>query len=108
MSNITLLIIIISFSALYLYLIKLLKNDKFSKDLLFFLLIGIILIFTLTIFYCYFQELNLSIIISGLLVINNFLLIRELKLISNKSLVFSLPYFIIFLTIFLYLLIKLF
>ena len=85
MSNTILLILIVSFSLLYLYLINLLKNDKFSKDLLFFVLISIILIFTLSVFYYYFQELAISLIISGLLVINNTLMIREIKLINNKS-----------------------
>ena len=107
MSNLTLLILIVSFSTLYLYLINLLKNDRFSKDLLFFLLISIILIFTLSIFYYYFQELSVSLIISGLLVINNILLVREIKLINNKSIIFSIPYFLFFLGVFIYLIIKL-
>ena len=108
MSNLTLLILIISFSSLYLYLINLLKNDRFSNDLLFFLLISIILIFTLSVFYYYFQELNISIIISGLLVINNYLLLREIRLINNKLIIFPIPYFIFFLGVFIFLIIKLF
>lgn len=106
MSNITLIILIVSFSTLYLYLINLLKNNKFSKDLLFFLLISIILIFTLSVFYYYFQELNISLIISGLLVINNLFIINEIKHINKKLVIFPIPYFLFFLGVFIYLIIK--
>ena len=108
MSNITLLILIVSFSMLYLYFLKLLKQDKFSNDLLFFLIISIILIFTLTIFYYYFQEINISIVISFLLVINNLFMVREIYLIDKKYLLIPLPYFIFFLSVFIYLITKLF
>lgn len=107
MSNITLLILIISFSSLYIYFLKLLKQDKFSNDLLFFLIISIILIFTLTIFYYYFQELLLSAIISGLLVINNTLMLREIKLIDKKYIFIPLPYYLFFFCVFIYIIIKL-
>ena len=108
MSNITLLILIISFSSLYIYFLKLLKQDKFSNDLLFFLIVSIILIFNLTVFYYYFQELNISIIISGLLVINNLLMVREIRLINKKFILIPIPYFLFFLGVFITLLIKLF
>ena len=108
MSNYTLLILIISFSLLYLYFLKLLKQDRFSNDLLFFLIISIILIFTLTIFYYYFQELNISIVISGLLVINNLLMLREIKLIDKRYVFIPLPYFLFFLGVFIYLITRLF
>ena len=107
MSNITLIILIVSFSSLYLYFLKLLKQDKFSNDLLFFLIISIILIFTLTIFYYYFQELLISLIISGLLVINNALMLKEIKLIDKKYIFIPLPYFLFFLGVFVFLIIKL-
>ena len=108
MSNITLLILIVSFSLLYLYFLNLIKQDKFSNDLLFFLIISIILIFTLTIFYFYFQELYISIIISGLLVINNLLMVKEISLINKRFIYIPLPYFLFFLGVFIYLLTKLF
>lgn len=107
MSNSTLLILIVSFSLLYLYFLKLIKQNKFSNDLLFFLIISIILIFTLTIFYYYFQELKISTIISGLLVINNILMVREIRLIDKKYTIISIPYFIFFLGVFIYLILKL-
>ena len=106
MSNISLIIAIVSFSLLYLYLLNLIKIDKFNNDLLFFLIIGIILIFTLAVFYYYFQELNISLIISGLLVVNNTLLLRELYIIKRKSTLFGLPYLIFFIYIFFKILIK--
>ena len=108
MSNITLLILIVSFSLLYLHFLNLVKQDKFSNDLLFFLIVSIILIFNLTIFYYYFQELNISIIISGLLVINNLLMVREIRLINKKFIIIPIPYFLFFLGVFITLLIKLF
>ena len=108
MSNNTLLIVIVSFSLLYLYFLKLVKQDKFSNDLLFFFIISIVLIFTLTIFYYYFQELNISIIICGLLVINNLLMVREIKLIDKRFIFIPLPYFLFFLITFIYLIIRLF
>ena len=108
MSNITLLILIVSFSLLYLLFLNLVKQDKFSNDLLFFLIVSIILIFNLTVFYYYFQELNISIIISGLLVINNLLMVREIRLINKKFILIPIPYFLFFLGVFITLLIKLF
>ena len=108
MSNITLLILIVSFSLLYLLFLNLVKQDKFSNYLLFFLIVSIILIFNLTVFYYYFQELNISIIISGLLVINNLLMVREIRLINKKFILIPIPYFLFFLGVFITLLIKLF
>ena len=108
MSNITLLLLIVSFSLLYIFFLHLLKQDKFSNDLLFFLIINIILIFTLSIFYYYFQELNISIIISGLLTINNILIIREMMLIRKVFIFISLPYFLFFFGVFIYLITRLF
>jgi len=108
MSNITLLILIVSFSLLYLYFLKLLKQDKFSNDLLFFLIISIILIFILSVFYYYFQELNISIIISFLLVINNMLMLREIIHIDKRFLFVPIPYFLFFLGVLINLILKLF
>lgn len=108
MSNFTLLILIISFSLLYIFFLKLLKQNKFTNDLLFFLIISVILIFTLNIFYYYFQELNISIVISALLVINNFLMLREISLINKRYILIAIPYFLFFLGIFIYLIIRLF
>ena len=108
MSNISMLFLIISFSLLYLYIINSLKNNKLSKDLLFFLLISIILMFSLTIFYFYFQDNNISLILSFLLVINNYLMIREIRIINHHYIYITLPYFIYFLYVFIKILIKFF
>ena len=108
MSNISMLFLIISFSLLYLYIINSLKNNKLSKDLLFFLLISIILMFSLTIFYFYFQDNNISLIISFLLVINNYLMLREIRIINYHYIYISFPYFIYFLYVFIKILIKFF
>ncbi|MBR1416639.1 MAG: hypothetical protein IJ572_02350 [Bacilli bacterium] len=106
MSNISLLILVLSFSLFYLYIINSLKEDKLSKDLLFFLLIGIILIFTLAVFYFYFQDINLSLIISFLLCINNYLLIREIKNINKRYIIITIPYFLYFIYVFFIILLK--
>ena len=106
MSNISLLIVIISFSLFYLYLINSLKEDKLSKDMLFFTLISIILIFTLTVFYFYFQDIAISLVISILLMVNNFFLIKEIKYINKKYVLVTLPYFLYFVYTTIYILIK--
>ena len=107
MSNISLLVLIISFSLFYLFLVDSLKNNHISKDLLFFLFIGILLIFSLSIFYFYFQDINLSFIISILLIINNLLLTREIFIIKHRLFIITIPYFLYFFYIFIFLLIKL-
>ena len=108
MSNISLLILIISFSLLYLCLINTLKNNKFTNDLLFFLLIDMILVFTLSIFYFHFQELNISIIISIFLIFDNILLFKELTTISKKASILTIPYLLYFTYVFIKLLFKIF
>ena len=107
MSNLSLLILIMSFSLLYLFFINSLKEDNFSKDLLFSLLIGTILIFSLSIFYFYFEDLKLSLILNFLLIINNLLILREIKLINDRYVLSSIPYVLYFIYTFFYILLKL-
>ena len=108
MSNVSLLILIVSFSLFYLFLVDSLKDDHISKDLLFFVLIGIILVFSLSVFYFYFQDINLSFIISLLLVLNNLLMLKEIKLIHHKFFLVTIPYFLYFVYVFILLFTKLF
>jgi len=96
MSIISLLILIISFSLFYLALISKINKENFTNDLLFFLLIGFILIFTLSVFYFYFQDYNLSFVVSLILVLNNILLLKELVFINKYYLFIILPYFLYF------------
>ncbi len=107
MSSLSLLILIIVFSLFYLYIIKSLKDNTITMDLLFFLFVGIILSFTLCVFYFYFNDLTISAIISFILMINNFLTIREIKHINKKYIIVSILYFIYSVYIFSYVLLKL-
>ena len=108
MANISLLILLISFSIFYIFLLDSLKDNHISKDLLFFIFTNIMLIFFLSIFYYYFQNINVSFIISFLLTINNVLMLREIFLIHHRFFVVSIPYLIYFLYVFILLFIKLF
>ena len=108
MSRPSLLILIIIFSLFYLFIINSLKNDKISKDLLFFLLVNILLVFSLNIFYFYFQNEVFSFIISFLLLINNILMFKEIKYIHSKYYLITIPYFIYIIYIVIFMLIKLF
>ena len=108
MSNISLLILIVSFSLFYLFLVDSIKDNHISNDLLFFVFIDIILVFSLSIFYFYFQDINLSFIISILLTINNLLILREVFLIKHRFFIITLPYFLYFAYISIFLLFKLF
>lgn len=99
-----LLFIVISISLLFLTLINLLSKDLITNDLLFFIFVWIILSIALLIFYFYFQDYYISFITSGMLLVNNFLLVRELKRISNHYDILSLPFFFITTYLFSYLL----
>jgi hypothetical protein len=100
----TLLWLIISLSLLFFLFINLLKKNLISNDLLFFIFASTILSLTLLVFYFYFQDYFISFISSCMLMINNFLLIREIKHIIKHYDFMSLPYFAISIYIFSYLL----
>ena len=100
----TLLFLIISISLLFLTLINLLKNNLISNDLLFFIFVSIILSISLLIFYFYFQDYFIGFITSSMMLINNFLLIREIKSIIKHYDIFTLPFWFLTVYIFAYLL----
>ena len=108
MSNISLLFFVLSFSIFYLSIINSIYKNKISKDLLIFIIIGILLVFCLSIFYFHFNEIVLSILISILLIVNNCLIVKEMKIISNKYYFTSLIYLIYFIYVFIFLLTKFF
>ena len=95
MSIYTLLFTIIAVSLLFFYLIDLLIENKISNDLLFFVFLSVLLSGTLIIFYYYFQDHLISFITSFVLMFNNFLLIREIKIIENKYIGITIPFFIL-------------
>lgn len=94
MSLKTLLLLVISISLLFLYLISLLALNKLSKDLVFFIFAAIILSTTLLIFYYYFQDNFVALLSSSMLTINNYLLIREIKRITGHYKIITIPFFI--------------
>ena len=100
----TLLWLIISLSLLFFLFINLLKNDLISNDLLFFIFASTILSITVLIFYFYFQDDFISFIAASMLMINNFFLIRELKHILRHYDLMSIPYLVISIYFFAYLL----
>ena len=104
MSIYTLLFTIIAVSLLFFYLIDLLMENRITNDLLYFVFLTVILSGTLIIFYYYFQDMIISLITSFVLMFNNFLLIREIKHIENRYVGVSLPYFILSVYFFSYIL----
>lgn len=100
----TLLFLIIAISLLFISLINLLKKDLISNDLLFFIFVSIILSITILIFYFYFQDIYISFMASFMMIINNFLLIREIKNIIHHYDLLTWPFFIFTTYIFAYLL----
>ena len=95
MSIYTLLFTIIAVSLLFFYLIDLLIENRMTNDLLYFVFLTVILSGTLIIFYFYFQDNIISLITSSILMFNNFLLIREIKHIENRYIGVTLPFFVL-------------
>ena len=96
MNIISLLILMIAFSLFYIGLISKIDKKNFTNDLLFFLIVGIILLFMLSIFYFYFQDKYLSLILCIILNLNNTLLLRELHYIKKSYFYIMLPYYLYF------------
>lgn len=73
---------------------KIIWNELFDNDLLFLSLANYILIFLLSIIYNSTYHLFYSILVSLVLMILSFLLIRKIKSIYNRYQILSIPYFI--------------
>ena len=104
MSTLLLILTIISISLLFLYLINKTLDNTITNDLLFFTYLSIIYKFSLIIFYFYFQDNIISLIISFSLMINAFFIIREAKFIDKKYPIIIIPYYVICISYFSYLL----
>ena len=104
MSIYTLLFTIISVCLLFFYLIDLLIENKITNDLLFFILLTGILSGILIVFYYYFQDTIISLITSFFLMLNTYLLTREIKKIENRYVGISIPFFILSIYFFSYIL----
>ena len=104
MSVLSLILTIISISLLLFYIINKTFDNKLNNDLLFFIYLSIIYKFSLIIFYYYFQDNIISLIISFAMMINSFFIIREAKLIDNKYPLIIIPYYIMCIFYFSYLL----
>ena len=73
---------------------KIVWNERLDNDLLFFLSSNYILIFLLAIIFNYETNLLYSILVSFILMIDAFLLIRKIKAIFNRYQLLSIPYFV--------------
>jgi len=72
---------------------KIIWNDLLDNDLLFLLSSNYILLFLLSIIFNYQTNLFFSIVISFILMIFSFLLIRKIKTIYGHYQLLSIPYF---------------
>jgi len=81
-------------------IIKIVWNELLDNDLIFLLSTNYILLFLLSIVFNYQNNLFFSILISLILMISAFLLIRKIKSIFHNYQILSLPYF--FFTIFIF------
>ena len=108
MSIYTLLFTIIAVSLMFFLLIDILMDDKITNDLIYFVLLFGIFSGVLIVFYYYFQDNVISLVSSFFLMINNFLLIREIKRIYERYLLISIPFFIMSVYYFSYILVSLF
>lgn len=73
---------------------KIVWNDLLDNDLLFLLCSNYILAFLLTIIFSYQDYLFYSILVSLILMIDSFLLIRKIKNIYGRYQVLTVPYFV--------------
>ena len=104
MSSFIIVLTIISISLLFFYLINKTLDNNITNDLLFFIYLSIIYKFSLIIFYFYFQDNIISLIISFAMMINSFFIIREAKAIDRKYPLIIMPYYVICIFYFSYLL----
>lgn len=73
---------------------KIYVNHKGNNDLLFSMITCYVLSFSIPIFYYYFGATIFSALLTFLLIIAAFLLLRDIKNIFGKYQVLSIPYFI--------------
>ena len=82
--NYAILFMFISFSLFNIDLINLLVKNKLNNDTLYFLISNMILGISIIIFYFYYKDLFISLLTSFLYMLNQFFIIRELKIIKKK------------------------
>lgn len=92
--NLLFLIYVACISYITIPICKIIWIDKLDNDLLFLLLANYILIFLLSIIINSTNPIIYSILVSLILVIISFLLIRKIKSIFNHYQILSIPYFI--------------
>lgn len=85
-------------------IIRLIIMDKLNKDTLFLLLTSYILLFSLSVFYGFYNNLYISVIIAFFLMILAFLVIRDFRNIFGKYQLLSIPYYLLTIYMFSYLL----
>ena len=106
--NYTILFMFISFSLFNIDLINLLIKNKLNNDTLFFLISNMILGISILIFYFYYKDLFISLLTSFLYMLNQFFIIRELKVIKQKYSLLSMPYYFFSICVFSYILVTFF
>ena len=94
MTAITISFFIISFALLNFSLISILYYNLFTNDTAYFILSNSILLISILLFYYYFSDYYLSLIFTFLTLINSICMSLELKKISLKHFLLSIPYFI--------------
>ena len=92
MTTITIILFIISFALLNFSLISILYHNKLTNDTTYFILSNSIILVSILLFYYYFNDYYLSLIFSVFYFINNICLAIELKKVSIKHFLFSIPY----------------
>lgn len=92
--NLLFLIYVACVSYITIPICKIIWIDKLDNDLLFLILSNYILIFLLSIIFNSSYHLFYSILVSLILMIVSFLLIRKIKSIYNRYQILSIPYFI--------------
>ena len=106
--NYTILFMFISFSLFNIDLINLLINNKLNNDTLYFIISNMILGISILIFYFYYKDLFISLITSFLYMLNEFFIIREIKLVKHKYSILSMPYYLFSIYVFSYILVNFF
>ena len=92
MTTITISFFIISYALLNFSLISILYYDLFNNDTAYFILSNSILLISILLFYYYFSDYYLSLIFTFLNLINSICMSLELRKISLKFFLLSIPY----------------
>ena len=97
------------FSILYISIpiFKLIIEDLINNNTLFLLLSNYILLFGLSILYGFYNSVFYSLIIAFILMIFAFLLIRDFKTLFGRYQLLSMPYYILTIYMFSYILVNL-